>query len=546
MRMKDVSALWEKAGHPPLSLSFAASSTLARQIEQGAPANVFASADEKWMDYLAGKNLIATDTRKDLLGNDLVLVVPANKPQHVTIGPGFDLAKLLGPNGRLAVGDPAHVPAGIYAEQALQEARAVGQRLGASGAHRRRARRSAAGGARRGAGRHRLRHRRRRLEGRDGGGHVPREQPRSGVLSVRRGEGRRHAGGPRAADLPGGSAGPRGVRRSAASRSNSLNLSAEEWTAVRLTLAVAARAVGFGLPLAVLMAWLLARYRFPGRALLNALVHLPLVLPPVVTGWLLLIVFGIRGPVGALLYDWFGVRLVFTTAGAALACAVMTFPVMVRAIRLSLEAADPGLEQAARTLGAGRFDRLLNVTLPLASPGILVGGIVAYATCLGEFGAVITFAANIPGQTQTLPLAIYAALQVPGGEAKAAELSLVSLTLALVGLLLSEWVGQTVERGAGPVSLLRPAAPPVSDGADGHSSSTVAVARHHGAVRPVGFRQVHRHHRRRRPAAPGRMPHRGRRQGAGRHRRRASGCRRNGAAWAWCSRTPSCSRTCRC
>jgi molybdate transport system substrate-binding protein len=119
--MKDVSALWQKAGHPPLTLSFAASSTLARQIEQGAPANVFASADEKWMDYLAGKNLIATDTRKDLLGNDLVLVVPANKPMHVTIGPGFDLAKLLGPDGRLSVGDPAHVPAGIYAEQALRK-----------------------------------------------------------------------------------------------------------------------------------------------------------------------------------------------------------------------------------------------------------------------------------------------------------------------------------------------------------------------------------------------------------------------------------------
>jgi len=212
---------------------------------------------------------------------------------------------------------------------------------------------------------------------------------------------------------------------------------------------VAARAVGFGLPLAVLMAWLLARARFPGRGLVNALVHLPLVLPPVVTGWLLLILFGVRGPVGALLYEWFGIRLVFTTAGAALACAVMVFPVMVRAIRLSLEAADPGLEQAARTLGAARWDRFFNVTLPLASPGILVGAVVAYATCLGEFGAVITFAANIPGETQTLPLAIYAALQVPGGEAKAAQLSLVSLTLALGGLLLSEFLGRRLNVALG-------------------------------------------------------------------------------------------------
>jgi molybdate transport system permease protein len=235
----------------------------------------------------------------------------------------------------------------------------------------------------------------------------------------------------------------------AASRRNRLLLTLEEWDAVRLTLAVAARAVGFGLPLAILASWVLTRYRFPGRTLLNALVHLPMVLPPVVTGWLLLILFGIRGPVGAMLDHWFGIRLVFTTAGASLACAVMTFPIMVRSVRLSLEAVDAGLEQAARTLGAGRLDRLFNITLPLASPGILVGAIVAYATCLGEFGAVITFAANIPGQTQTLPLAIYAALQVPGGEAKAAELSLVSLALAMVGLLLSEWIGRRLNAALG-------------------------------------------------------------------------------------------------
>ncbi|WP_428484655.1 molybdate ABC transporter permease subunit [Rhodopila sp.] len=216
----------------------------------------------------------------------------------------------------------------------------------------------------------------------------------------------------------------------------------EEWEAVRLTLTVAARAVGFGLPLAVLAAFVLSRYRFPGRPVLNALVHLPMVLPPVVTGWLLLIIFGVRGPIGAILNHWFGIRLAFTSAGASLACAVMTFPIMVRSVRLSLDAVDAGLEDAARTLGARWLDRLFNITLPLASPGILVGAIVAYATCLGEFGAVITFAANIPGQTQTLPLAIYGALQAPGGETTAARLSLVSLTLALIGLLLSEWFGR--------------------------------------------------------------------------------------------------------
>ena len=228
-----------------------------------------------------------------------------------------------------------------------------------------------------------------------------------------------------------------------------MTLTPDEWRAVWLTLAVAARAVGCGLPLAILTAWLLTRCRFPGRPLLNALVHLPMVLPPVVTGWLLLIIFGVRGPAGALLYQWFGIRLVFTTAGAALAVGVMTFPIMVRSIRLSLEAVDRGIEQAARSLGAGPFDRLFNVTLPLASPGILVGAVVAYATCLGEFGAVITFAGSIPGQTQTLPLAIFSALQVPGGEAKAAELSLVSLFLASLGLLLSEWLNKRLNTALG-------------------------------------------------------------------------------------------------
>ena len=212
---------------------------------------------------------------------------------------------------------------------------------------------------------------------------------------------------------------------------------------------MAARAVGCGLPVAVAVAWLLSRTRFPGRPLLNAMVHLPLVLPPVVTGWLLLLVFGIQGPAGSLLWDWFGVRLAFTSEGASLACAAMTFPIMVRSVRLAIEAIDPGLEQAARTLGAGRLDRLLTVTLPLAAPGILVGAVVAYATCLGEFGAVITFAASIPGETQTLPLAIYAALQEPGGEAVAARLACVSFALAMAGLLVSEWLGRRLNRAVG-------------------------------------------------------------------------------------------------
>ena len=223
-------------------------------------------------------------------------------------------------------------------------------------------------------------------------------------------------------------------------------LTPEEWQAVGLSLSVAGRSVMFGLPLAVLAAYALARGRFWGRALLDALVHLPLVMPPVVVGWGLLLLFGVRGPVGALLQDWFGVRLVFTSAGAALATGVMAFPLMVRAIRLSLESVDPGLEAAARTLGAGPVDRFVTVTLPLMAPGVLAGAVVAFAAGLGEFGAVITFASNIQGQTQTLPLAIYTAIQAPGGEGTAAKLSLVSFTLAIAGLLLSELIARRMHR----------------------------------------------------------------------------------------------------
>jgi len=219
-------------------------------------------------------------------------------------------------------------------------------------------------------------------------------------------------------------------------------LSGEEWQAVRLSLDVATRSVLVSLIPAVVVAWALARGRFPGRMLLDALVHVPLVVPPVVVGWGLLMLFGLRGPIGAPLYEWFGIRLVFTTGGAALATAVMSFPLIVRAVRLGLENVDPGLEAAAASLGASPLDRFLTVTLPLMSPGILAGAITAFAAGLGEFGAVITFAANIPGETQTLPLAIYTATQTPGGEAVAGRLALISFTLAMLGLLLAEYLAR--------------------------------------------------------------------------------------------------------
>jgi molybdate transport system permease protein len=229
-----------------------------------------------------------------------------------------------------------------------------------------------------------------------------------------------------------------------------LALTPEEWQAVALSLRVAVCSVLFSLPPAILVGWLLGRSRFFGKSVFDAFVHLPFVLPPVVTGYLLLLVFGVRGPVGAALNELFGIRLAFTTSGAILATAVMTFPLMVRAIRLSAGSVDRKLEDAARTLGARPLDRFFSITLPLMAPGVAAGAMTAFAAGLGEFGAVITFAASIPGETQTLPLAIYGALQSPGGEAVAARLSFVSFALALVALFLSERIAhyaQGLHRG---------------------------------------------------------------------------------------------------
>jgi molybdate transport system permease protein len=223
-------------------------------------------------------------------------------------------------------------------------------------------------------------------------------------------------------------------------------LSSAELDALRLSLEVAARAVGFSLPFAVLVAWILTRVRFPGRSVLDAFVHLPLVLPPVAVGYVLLLLFGLKGSIGGWLHDRLGIQLAFTTAGAALATAVMSFPLMVRAIRISLEDVDLGLEAAARTLGAGPWDRFLTITLPLMLPGILAGAVTAFAAGLGEFGAVITFAANIPGVTRTIPLALYTAIQSPNGDPVALRLAILSLILGLLGLLAAELLTRRVRR----------------------------------------------------------------------------------------------------
>jgi len=222
-------------------------------------------------------------------------------------------------------------------------------------------------------------------------------------------------------------------------------LTPQEWSAVVLSLRVSFWATLVSLPVGVFVAYALARWTFPGKQLLNGLVHLPLILPPVVTGYLLLLTFGTRGTIGATLQE-VGIVLAFRWTGAALAAAVMAFPLMVRAIRLSIEAVDPKLEEAAGTLGASRVWAFATVTLPLALPGVIAGAVLAFAKAMGEFGATITFVSNIPGETQTLPTAIYAFLQVPGGEASAWRLVVISIAVAMTALLVSEVVARRVAR----------------------------------------------------------------------------------------------------
>ncbi len=224
------------------------------------------------------------------------------------------------------------------------------------------------------------------------------------------------------------------------------SLSAQEWTAIELSLRVALVASLASLPLGIVVAYLLARGRFRGKSVLNGLVHLPLILPPVVTGYILLVLFGRRGPIGSFLDQTFGIVLSFRWTGAALACAVMGFPLMVRSIRLSIEAVDRKLEEAAGTLGACPVFVFLTVTLPLMLPGLIAGMILGFAKAMGEFGATITFVSNIPGETQTLSAAIYTFTQVPGGDAGAFRLTLIAIFISMAALLLSEWFAGIVSK----------------------------------------------------------------------------------------------------
>jgi molybdate transport system permease protein len=224
-----------------------------------------------------------------------------------------------------------------------------------------------------------------------------------------------------------------------------LNLSPDEWTAVRLSIRVATVAMFASLPVGIAVAYVLARAHFPGKSIVNGIVLLPLILPPVVTGYLLLLSFGRRGPIGAFLDEHFGIVFSFRWTGAALACAVMAFPLLVRAIRLSIESVDRRLEDAAGTLGANPLWVFTFVTLPLILPGIIAGMILCFAKAMGEFGATITFVSNIPGETQTLPSAIYTLTQIPGGESGALRLTLVSIVISMGALVISELMARRVD-----------------------------------------------------------------------------------------------------
>jgi molybdate transport system permease protein len=231
-----------------------------------------------------------------------------------------------------------------------------------------------------------------------------------------------------------------------AARRKALELTPLETEALLLSLRVGVVSVVASLPFGLAIAWLLARHEFPGKMLLNGLVHLPLVLPPVVVGYSLLLLFGRHGPLGAWLYESLGITFAFNWKGAALAAGVMAFPLMVRAMRLSLELVDQRLEAAARTLGAGRLRVFATVTLPLMAPGILTGAILAFARSISEFGATITFVSNIPGETRTLPLALYALTQTPGGDTPAWRLAILSVLLAMAALLASELLARRLDR----------------------------------------------------------------------------------------------------
>ena len=426
-----------------ITVSYAASSALAKQIEQGAPADMFISADTDWMDYAIGKKTINEPTRVNLLGNSIVLIAPKDsKVDNVNIGAGFDLAKLAG-DGKIATGDVKSVPVGKYAKAALEKLgswQAAEPKFAMAESVRAALTLVARGEAVLG---HRLFDRRQGRARRQGRRHLPGRFPSGDHLSGG-GDDHREAGDDGLSRLPALDCGedhPREIRLQVSRQPFHLmfDISPAEWTAILLSLRVAVVATLVATPFGIALAWLLARREFWGKSILDAAVHLPLVLPPVVTGYLLLLTFGRRGLVGAWLADHLGIVFAFRWTGAALACGIMSFPLLVRPIRLSIEAIDRRLEQASSTLGAAPWQVFATVTLPLALPGVLAGMVLGFAKAIGEFGATITFVSNIPGETQTISSAIYSLIQTPDGDAAAGRLVLISIVIAMGALIASEW-----------------------------------------------------------------------------------------------------------
>jgi molybdate transport system permease protein len=457
--LTEIATAYERDHGIKVRLNFASSSTLARQIEAGAAADAYLSADEEWMDYLAERGLIDKASRRNLLGNTLVLVTPVAKPLQVSMSRQAALDGLFG--GRLALGDPAHVPAGRYARQALEH---LGWYEGLKD----------------------------RL--------LPCADVRAALTLVERGEvdaGIVYASDaaaakvsvagvfpddshrpirypvalcPKAAPEAAGwvdhlfAAGPTGVfarhgfrtqgqpvpaATPAEAAAGFFDFSAADGSALALSVKVALLATAVVAVPGMICGWLLARRKFAGKAIVDGLLHVPLVIPPVVTGYLLLVVLGANGLVGRWLHRTVGIDLAFTWKAAVIAAGVMAFPLMVRSVRVAMELADLRLESAARTLGASPLKTMLSVTLPLALPGILSGMILTFARSLGEFGATMTFAGNLAGETRTLPLAMYSAMQSPGGSDAATRLVVLSVLLALGAMTASELLVRRARRRAG-------------------------------------------------------------------------------------------------
>lgn len=444
--MTELAELYRQQTGVELKLNFASSGTLARQIEAGAPADVFISANPKWMDYLQSVAIVRNASRVDLLANRLVLIAPKGQAPAVEASPDFNLAAAF--EGRLAVGDPAHVPAGAYAMEALGSLgwrAGLEQRLAPTADVRAALRMVGRGETALGI-----------VYATDAASstgvdvvavfpetaHRPIRYPAAVTTRARPGSDAllkwlagEHAGAVCkrygfSALRPDVTASPPVTDEPSAAghigQAVALSAKVAGWTVVIL--------IGPG----ILLGWLLARRDFRGKSIVSGLVHMPLVVPPIATGYVLLVVFGVNGVVGGWLYETFGLRLAFTWRAAVLASSIVALPLMVRGVRLAMEQVDRRLEQTARSCGASRLGAFVTVTLPLAAPGIIGGCLLAFARSLGEFGATITFAGNIGGETRTLSLAAFSLMQTPAGDAAAMHLVGISVAVSLAAVAVSE------------------------------------------------------------------------------------------------------------